>query len=557
MATEQTNVDSALADAWELQRTGNFVAAYDRAQEALQQWPDSQPLQHLSILALASCGSTKAALAAFRASSLASSENEDYLALEARLLKDLALRGSAAEAAGLLAEAAEAYERIAQRTGGSYTAQNAASLWALAGDSAQGARLADTVMQALARAAVPTEEQAAYFHWAMTAEAALVLGDRARLEDAATRASSLCRRNLWARTRTFAQIRRLADLRPACADIIERWYRPPIALVLAGEELSRVTTEGGVTEDPDIPALAYATGTSRESDWQSLAALGVHVHVVLARAGREASGSAASGSAAGGHPSRQASGHGSHYTWSSLLLDADEDSEELCAQSALGLSLGHAEAVRAPWVVLGRSSDGWRQYRGIDRASLAGPSGISYTGRPRYGFVFADAVGYSSLNAADTRRYWTRLLPEAAAAVLRRYSDALLFRKTWGDAIHAVFRTATAAGKAALEMTAATARLTEELELGRRLAFRVAVHFGAADTGIDPVEDAMTFFGPQLSFAARIVPMAPPGGVFVTEPCAAELSLEGAADIDCAYIGTTSLPKDYARVRLLTLSARQ
>src|SRR5262249_50707346 len=118
-------------------------------------------------------------------------------------------------------------------------------------------------------------------------------------------------------------------------------------------------------------------------------------------------------------------------------------------------------------------------------------------------------------------------------------------------------RTATAAGKAALDMTAAVARLTDELELGRRLAFRTAVHFGAADTGMDPVEDTMTFFGPQLSFAARIVPVAPPGGVFGTEALAAELSLEGATGIDCAYIGTTSLPKEYARVRLLSLSSRQ
>jgi adenylate cyclase len=139
---------------------------------------------------------------------------------------------------------------------------------------------------------------------------------------------------------------------------------------------------------------------------------------------------------------------------------------------------------------------------------------------------------------------------------LRRHSDTVLLRKTWGDAIHAVFRTASAAAKAALEMNAATARLAEELEFGRRLAFRIAVHFGTADHNFDPIEEAPTFFGPQLSFAARIVPVAPPGGVYVTEPCAAQLSLEGASDIDCTYIGTTSLAKGYGRVRLLTLSSR-
>jgi adenylate cyclase len=138
--------------------------------------------------------------------------------------------------------------------------------------------------------------------------------------------------------------------------------------------------------------------------------------------------------------------------------------------------------------------------------------------------------------------------------VLRRHSDAVVLRKTWGDAVHAVFRTATAAASAALEMQAATAQLAEELEPGRRLTFRIAVHYGRADQGFDPVEETPSIFGPQLSFAARIVPVAPPGGVFVTEPFAAQLSLEGAGNHHCSYVGTTSLAKSYGRVRLLTLA---
>src|ERR1700761_4223690 len=102
---------AVLAAAWQLQNSGNFVAAFDRAQEGLQQWPDSQPLQHLSILALASCGSTQAALAALRSSTLAETENEDFLALEARLLKDLAFKSPAADTRAQLVAAAEAYER--------------------------------------------------------------------------------------------------------------------------------------------------------------------------------------------------------------------------------------------------------------------------------------------------------------------------------------------------------------------------------------------------------------------------------------------------------------
>jgi class 3 adenylate cyclase len=544
---------SALASAWQLQQSGNFVAAFDLAQEALHQWPDSQPLQHVSILALASCGSTQAALAALRASTLAGTENEDFLAIEARLLKDLAFKSSAADAQTLLAAAAEAYERVSQRTGGNYTAQNAALLWMLAGADARATRLASAVATNLKRLGTPADAQEAYFHWATIAEAALVLGDQEMLHQAVTNANPLCRANLWARARTFAQMRRLGRLRPAFTDIVERWYRPSVGLVLTREQMLRLPVSPE-TASCDAPALVYAVGADRENDWRHLTAQGVRLHVIFANAPPEEN----AGPLAQVSVSRQASGHRPDYTWSSLLLDGDDDTQRACAETALGLSLGHADAMQAPWAVLHRADGRWRQYQDCDRATLGAGFAPATAGQDgtRFGFLFADAVGYSSLSASDTRRYWTKLLPEAAAAVLQRHSDTVLLRKTWGDAIHAVFRTASAAAKAALEMTAATARLAEELEFGRRLAFRVAVHFGTADHNFDPIEEAPTFFGPQLSFAARIVPVAPPGGVFVTEPCAAQLSLEGASDIDCTYIGSTSLAKGYGRVRLLTLSSR-
>ena len=548
-----TDAVSALSAAWQLQQSGNFVAAFDLAQEALQQWPDSQPLQHVSILALASCGSTQAALAALRASTLAETENEDFLAIEARLLKDLAFKSSASDAQTLLAAAAEAYERIAQRTGGNYTGQNAALLWMLAGADAHATKLASAVATNLRRLGAPANEQAAYFHWATIAEAALVLGDQRMLEEAVANANPLCRANLWARARTFAQMRRLLRARPDFTDIVERWYRPSVGLVLTREQTLQLPASPQIA-NCEAPALAYAVGGNQETDWQHLTAQGIRLHVIFANPPADENASPPAQDSL----NRQASGHRADYTWSSLLLDEGDDTQRECAETALGLSLGHAHAMQAPWAVLHRADGRWHQYQDPDRTTpgagfdpeIAGPD------RTRFGFLFADAVGYSNLSAGDTRRYWKKLLPETVAGVLRRHSDSVLLRKTWGDAIHAVFRTASAAAKAALEMNAATARLAEELEFGRRLAFRVAVHFGTADHSFDPIEEAPTFFGPQLSFAARIVPVAPPGGVFVTEPCAAQLSLEGASDIDCTYIGTTSLAKGYGRVRLLTLSSR-
>jgi class 3 adenylate cyclase len=348
-------------------------------------------------------------------------------------------------------------------------------------------------------------------------------------------------------------MRRLSGVRVECAGLIERWYLPPVGLVLAPEYMAAVSPRGASMEGSDVPALAYCMGSDPQSGWHELTEQGIQLHVIYPDAPAEESQSLAVTL----RSRRDASGHSESHTWSSLLLDETDDHDRVCAEAALGLSLGHADALRAPWVVLARSHGRWHIHRDADRrsvrAAIASPAGASED-RSRYGFLFADAVSYSSLNAADTQRYWTDLLPKTAAAVLRRHSQEIVLRKTWGDAVHAIFRSATAAASAALEMQAATAQLAEELEPGRRLSFRIAVHYGRADQGFDPVEEAPSIFGPQLSFAARIVPVAPPGGVFVTEPFAAQLSLEGAGAMHCSYVGTTSLAKSYGRVRLLTLA---
>jgi len=549
------NEEDALATAWKLQRSGNFVAAFDMAQEGLCLWPKSLPLQHVSILALASCGSTGAALAAYRASDLPDSASEDFLVLEARLLKDLAFLARGPDAAPLLVQAAQAYDRIAASTRGAYPAQNAASLWALAGDEQRATRLAASVLADLARLSVPTDRESAYFHWAMLAEVALIMSDRPALSAAVGAANQFCRRNLWARTRSFAQMRRLVPLRGDCADILDRWHLPAVGFVCPEEEPFSGEEFTALEESADLPVLVYDAGTDHSELRQALSALGGDLHVIMPNAPPDL----ASPRPAQLVLNRQASGQRAGYTWSSLLLDEAPDNARCCAEVALGLSLGFAQALHAPWVLLRAAGGRWRQYTPRNRAGFCrefDSRGAALRRVPRYGLFFADAVGYSTLSAPETRRYWSKLLPQTGAAVLRRHAKDVVFRKTWGDAIHGIFRTATAAARAALEIAAATTRLNEDFSAGRRLEFRTALHFGAADQGMDPIEETQSFFGPQLSFAARVVPIVPPGAVFVTEAFAAQLSLEGAPDLACTYVGATELAKAYGRVRLLMLAWR-
>ena len=135
----------------------------------------------------------------------------------------------------------------------------------------------------------PAEEQAAYFHWATLAEAALVRGDRALLAHAVAGANPLCRLNSWARSRTLLQMRRLSAVRPECAALIESWYRPPVGLVLAPEYLPAALPSGASVADSDMPALAYCMGSDPQSGWRALAAQGIQLHVIYPDAPAERS----------------------------------------------------------------------------------------------------------------------------------------------------------------------------------------------------------------------------------------------------------------------------
>ena len=47
---------------------------------------------------------------------------------------------------------------------------------------------------------------------------------------------------------------------------------------------------------------------------------------------------------------------------------------------------------------------------------------------------------------------------------------------------------------------------------------RIGAHYGPAYRTIDHITGRTTFYGTEVSKAARIEPVTPPGAVFVTEP---------------------------------------
>ena len=74
---------------------------------------------------------------------------------------------------------------------------------------------------------------------------------------------------------------------------------------------------------------------------------------------------------------------------------------------------------------------------------------------------------------------------------------------------------------------------------------RIGGHVGPVFQGWDRVRKELTFFGANVTRAARIEPRTPEGEVYVTHPFAALIALNGESDLTCEYVGRLPAAKDY------------
>jgi adenylate cyclase len=572
MGLDEDDRARLIARARTLQGAANYVGALDLATEGLARWPDELELHYLRTLALASCGSTAAALALYRRSPLATSRVLDHLALEARLLKDLAWQDISAERRVTLTQAAASYERVyehallsenaSDRAQGTYPAVNAATLWALAGEESRSRTLAAATTELLRDVAVSAlSARDLYFYWATVAEAAALLCDDSTLREAVSHANALERRNLWVRSRTHAQLARLAEVRPDLARTLERWYLPAVG-VLASEPFA--PGGGAAWADHTLesdPVLIFCGAPG--SDLAALVARfrgSAALHVILPQATADL---AAGGLDPGTTPLD------SSVDVSGLHLDPSEGSTEeretICRQVALGSSISRALQLGVPWCALSLRSGSMQQLCLLRAPQLRAVAServfLPPTGPRRLGdrphteqtaILFADLVGYSHFSAAQIHYYWNALMPRIAET-LARYGTSVLLKKTWGDALHAVIEHGVTAARIACAVRDAAADASRSISGSGVTLYRVALHWGPVEPGIDPIDGRTSFYGPQLSLAARAEPVTPPGGIYVTEPFAARLALEGETEFSCAYVGKITLPKSFGQMRLLSL----
>ncbi|NGY06865.1 tetratricopeptide repeat-containing protein [Solimonas terrae] len=538
---------------------GNELACNDIVYRALKSGLRSRRLEYLRIQALANTGNVRMALDRYLSLDLHDDElDEDWLALRGRLEKDLALTGSGG--AAQFARAASAYREAYRRHGGSYSAINAASMLMLAGRRADARRLAKA---AIRRTRAASDEIGRFYALATESEAALLLGDLRACREKLTAANRLLRDDVGRRSRTRQQLRTLC-LRlghdPALLDALQL---PPLVLLLPGKGAADCRD---IVLPPllrrlvhDRALLHVALSTPFELKLcEQLIAHGARLYLTLPTAAGELARQWRGREAGAPHRLQRvldaaegvATLRGFLYAetaWAAAEAALMNRGLARLSAERLGLKLQQVDC-------LGGAALRCRRFAG--EAPSCDPPGTAGSERRMVGLIFADFASFRRLRDPMFPRYYREIM-QMLADLLDRHAAKVLVRQTWGDALHVVTEDAASAGHivADIQHEIEQRRLRDDGVLGD-LELRIAAHYAPAYSGIDPVEEKLTYYGSQLSFAARIEPVVPPSMIYVTEAFAARVALEAPDDFTLDYAGEVEFAKQFGTYRLYSLRQR-
>jgi class 3 adenylate cyclase len=577
-----------LARVRELEGRGELLLAYDTALQGLEAYPGDMWLAHRAVLNLAKAGATTRARNEFARLGLDQIDEPDIAALGARIAKDRSLRAPPTERARLLSAAADQYEAIYSRSGSYYPGINVATLRLLAGEHEAAERVAREVLALCADTAGPSDD--AYYRAASEAEAALVLQDIARAQEALARAA-LAPGDYAARAATRRQLRLVCDA-VGISDEVLAPLTPPTVIHFTGHMISasgkgRFPAEQELAVSAAIVAMleqrrvgfAYGSLASGADILfaEALLARGAELHVVLPFAREEFIEISVAPAGALWHERfdaclRRATsvtfatedrylGHDWIFAYGSFVamglarlrgkfLDGDVrqiavwDGQETTGVAGTGFDV-------RTWRDLGLAADV------IPCGSGGAPTADAATApvegqRKLKAMLFGDVRGFSKLTEVQIPPFVVHVLG-TLGGVLAKYSEQVLYRNTWGDGIFIVLSDAPAAARCALELQQALETLDlAACGLPDTLALRLGGHFGPVFEATDPVQGLTNYFGAHVSRTARIEPVTPPGEVYVTEQFAARLSLERDA-FSCDYVGQVPAAKNYGTIRMYHL----
>ncbi|HEX8640250.1 MAG TPA: adenylate/guanylate cyclase domain-containing protein [Allosphingosinicella sp.] len=567
---------------------GDLIAAYDLTVSAISDGDESMAVRHQHVLALARMGDTDRAMERFEAYRLADSPQPHERAVGARLLKDRALALPAGPSRQAALEAAhEAYLAVYRESGDAFPGINAATLALLAGEEPCARALAAALLGDPAVAAA-----ADYYAAATRAEALLVLRRPeealAVLElpavrgwsDHGARCSTARQLAMIARHIGLSDAERRCLLLPLAPPRVAHFCGHMFAADAADEARLRDAIDAVLAQE----AIGFAFGAlACGSDLvfaEAALARGIELHAVLPFADEDfLAQSVRPGGEGWVERHRACRDRAASVTLATDTEFLGDDSQYSYASAmAMGLARLRAEHLGGEAIQVavwdgvppagpaGTGADvaAWRAQGGrtvvvapglVDR-DLVRPAAnvIGPFERTLAAILFTDFAGFSTLKETALPAFWGGVM-RSVAEVLDRHGDAVDCRNSWGDALYAVTGSAPEAADIALELQDALAAFDyATLGLDGTGGMRIGAHYGPAYRTVDHITGRTTFYGTEVSKAARIEPVTPPGAVFVTEPMAAVLALESADRFDCRYVGRIALAKKYGEYPMYRLT---
>lgn len=583
---------------------GDCLVAYDLAMRAAQDDPDDLGVRYLAVLALARAGATERAAEQLAALGIDGPPPpgtepelaEDMGALRARLAKDLAFAASGPVLRHYATVAAERYEEIFRAVNRHYSCINAATMWRVAGAIDRSRELARIALGLVAGGTSDDE----YWPNATAAEAGLLLGEldvaREALEQAAAAGADLAARATT--RRQLEMVCALTGTDPSilaplslprvvhfCGHMVKRPGEP--GRFPAGDEqgIAREIAKVLDARDVGIGYGALACGADILVA-EALLARGSELHVVLPCSkddfvelsvlpgGEEwvprfercftNATSIAYATESGYLGSSDLFAFGAHVAMGKAILRSSylaTDAEQVAVWDGRPATGPAGTAVDVErWRASGRRTNIISCPTGVDDFSLDAPvfpePDEAYPPRQVRALLFADARGFSRLREHQVPKFVQEVLTPLAA-VLNGFGDRVLYRNTWGDGLYVVFDDVSTAAECALRLQETMREIDREAAgLPADLALRVGAHAGPVFEGFDPVTETPAYFGVEVTRTARIEPGTPPGDVYVTEPFAALVALDGRVEVTAQYVGPVPAAKGFGTMPLHTLRRR-
>ena len=558
--------------------SGDMFALYERTREAIAKFPDDPEVRYLQALAMARLGDPHAAMRLYERNRVEEISSEDAIALKGRLLKDLAVRTTGAEQVNLFRRSSEAYREAFRMSDGYFSGINAATTSFLAGDEEEARLLA----AAIARRPDVAEPHD-YFAAASGAEAKLVCGE---VEQA---------------TALFAEARRRPDASPGMVASTARQVALIASRLSAGEDQRRALLDS-IRPTPVIHYCGhmFAAGWQHEKQVaeevrsildeadvlvgygqlacgadiliaEALLDRGGELHVVLPFTEDDfIKSSVAVGGAEWISRYEKARDAASSVTFATQMQWVNDDQQfSYCAKLVMGLAQLRASVMQADtfqlavWdgqptaAIAGTAAHcaEWAELGGqsrvvsvpSDRPALGIAEASQVPGKPSWqlcSMLFADFAGFSLLDE-DHLAQFLEVVMGRIARVLDRHSEVVLCRNSWGDAIFAVIKTPAMAAEIALEIQAELDPATlRSIGLPSDGGMRISLHHGPIFEHFDAVQTARTYYGTEVTVAARIEPRVPVGAIYTTQPFAALIESD-LNDYHFEYVGKMDLAKNY------------